>query len=155
MASDFMYPGAPKHWSQIQVLRRVMRANARLRDLHQPHFEAEGLPMVEFDLLSTLGNTSGLRMKELAVSMITTPSNVTRVCAVMEEKGLVQRQRSAGSDREVIARLTPKGEALFAKLFPKTVNFSASIINTALTKSEAKQLADLLEKLLQKVTDPK
>ncbi|MCK6573319.1 MarR family winged helix-turn-helix transcriptional regulator [Myxococcota bacterium] len=154
MPTDFRYPGPPRTWPQIQLLRRVMRANALLRDLHEPHFAAIDLPMVEFDLLSALGNTDGMRMKALSQAMTTTPSNVTRVCLVMEEKGLVQRQRAPGSDREVIARLTPAGQALFDELFPKTVNYSAGIIDTALTADEARVAAEILEKLIQAARRP-
>ncbi|GMV42936.1 MAG: hypothetical protein AMXMBFR64_46520 [Myxococcales bacterium] len=154
MSTDFLYPGPPKTWPHIQLLRRIMRANAVLRALHKPHFDALDIPMVEFDLLSALGNTAGLRMKELADAMITTPSNVTRVCGVMEAKGLVRRERSNQSDREVIASLTPAGEALFAELFPKTVNFGARLMETALTMEELRAAADLLGKLLAGIEPP-
>jgi DNA-binding MarR family transcriptional regulator len=135
-------------------MRRIWRAAAQLSDLHQPHFERLDIPMVEFDLLATLGNTEGMRMKDLATTMVTTASNVTRVCAVMEKKGLVKRQRAPNSDREVIARLTDEGQRLFEDLFPKTVNFSAQLIDTALEPEEQKQLASLLEKLVSKVHAP-
>jgi DNA-binding MarR family transcriptional regulator len=154
MKDAFLYPGPPRTWPEIQVMRRIWRAAARITALHAPHFEALGIPMVEFDLLSTLGNTEGMRMKDLAMTMVTTASNVTRVCAVMEKKGLVQRQRAQSSDREVIAKLTPKGQALFEVLFPKTVNYSAQIIDTALEPGEQKQLAELLDKLVSRVRAP-
>ena len=154
MPDDFRYPGLPKNWPQIQAMRRIWHASARLRALHQPHFKAIGMPMVEFDLLSTLGNTEGLRMKNLAESMMTTPSNVTRVCTKMEKQGLVKRERSSDSDREVIARLTPEGERLFAELFPKTVNYSSRIMDTGLSAEEFETVAALLDKLLAQVRDP-
>lgn len=154
MAQDFLYEGPPKTWPELQVLRRVWLAGALFRDLHAAHFDQLGMPMVEFDMLSTLGNTEGRRMKDLAASMITTPSNVTRVCAVMEEKGLVERRRSTESDREVIAKLTPKGEALFHEAFPKTVNFSARMMDTGLSRDEQQTLAALLDKLLKQIRKP-
>jgi DNA-binding MarR family transcriptional regulator len=154
MADEFLYEGPPRTWPEIQVLRRIWKAGAMLRNLHGPHFDRLGMPLLEFDLLSTLGNTDGFRMKDLAESMMTTPSNVTRVCTAMEKKGLVKRQRSSESDREVIAKLTPKGEALFHKTFPKTVNFSARTLDTALSRKELKELASLLEKLIESVEEP-
>lgn len=149
MTTELTYPGPPKSWPHIQLLRRIMRANAVLRALHKPHFDALDIPMVEFDLLAALGNTKGLRMKELADAMITTPSNVTRVCSVMESKGLVRRERSSQSDREVIASLTPAGEALFADLFPKTVNFGARVMDASLSAEELRTAADLIGRLLE------
>jgi MarR family 2-MHQ and catechol resistance regulon transcriptional repressor len=150
----FKYRGPPKTWPQIMVLRRIWRAAAKLRELHQPHFERIGMPIGEFDLLSALGNTGGLRMRDLAEAMITTAPNVTRVCSVMEEKGLVKRQRSEVSDREVVARLTPAGEKRFEQVFPQTVNYSAAILDTGLTHKELETLASLLDKLLANVQSP-
>jgi len=77
--------------SQIRLLRAVMRANAALRDLHKELMSELGTSLTEFDFLAALGNTPGLRMRDLAHAMITTPSNVTRVCAAMEKKGLSVR----------------------------------------------------------------
>lgn len=154
MVARFMYPSPPKSWPQIQVLRLTWRLAAKLRTLHQPHFNDVDMPMAEFDMLSALGNTDGLRMKDLAETMITTPSNVTRVCLAMEKKGLVQRERSVESDREVIARLTPAGEALFADVFPATVNYSARVLNTGLSERELRTLSRLLSKLLDNVHAP-
>lgn len=104
--------------------------------------------MVEFDLLSALGNTEGMRMKDLADVMITTAPNLTRVCDAMEAKGLVERRRSPQSDREVVARLTPEGQKLFEELFPLTVNESARILDEALSKDELVTLSGLLDKLI-------
>jgi len=136
------------------VLRRIWRAAALLKDLHQPHFGRIGLPMLEFDMLAALGNTEGLRMKDLAETMITSAPNVTRVCAAMEAKGLVKRQRSEKSDREVVASLTPEGQKLFEQVFPSTVNYSAAILDTGLSRKELESLASLLEKLLAKTHSP-
>jgi DNA-binding MarR family transcriptional regulator len=119
-----------------------------LRAEFDEHFAELDLPMIEFDLISALGNTDGLKMKDLAYAMITTPSNVTRVCAVMEEKGLITRERSKASDREVIARLTPAGQKRFRDTFAKTVNQTAAILDSALDKDEQKTLAGLLQRLL-------
>jgi len=154
MAEDFLYKGPPKDWPQIQALRRIMRTNAVVRDLHKEHFNRIGIPIAEFDLLSTLGNTAGMKMSDLATAMITTPSNVTRICGGMEEQGLVERNRPASSNREVIASLTPKGEERFREVFAPTVNYSARMMNTGLSRAELKTLAELLDRFLAHVHAP-
>jgi DNA-binding MarR family transcriptional regulator len=136
------------------VLRSIFRASTRLRDLHGPHFQKLDMQMAEFDLIAALGNTDGMRMKDLAQAMITTPPNVTRICAVLEERGLVKRRRSPHSDREVVASLTAEGQRLFEATFPPTVNYGAAILDTALSRSELTALAELLEKLLKNVRAP-
>ena len=155
MSEKFRHPGPPKTWPQVQILRRVWKAGAALRGKFDTHFAELDLPMIEFDLISALGNTEGLKMKDLAAAMITTPSNVTRVCAVMEEKGLLKRERSKASDREVIASLTPAGEKLFRDTFAKTVNQTAAILDSALDKDDQQTLAALLQRLLDGLADEK
>lgn len=124
-----------------------MRANAALRDKHKQVMSELGLNLTEFDFLAALGNTGGLRMKDLARAMITTPSNVTRVCSSMEKKGLAVRERSAESDREVIARLTPEGEKRFEETFPRVVEFTTDSVSEHLTEDEQTAIADALERL--------
>src|SRR5262245_55827625 len=106
-------PNTPpvREWPAVRVMRTVLRANAALRDAHEAILNPLGFTLTDFDMIAALGNTEGLRMTELARHMMTSPSNVTRVCKGLEAKGLVTRARSASSDREVLARLTPKGDA--------------------------------------------
>lgn len=138
---------------QIRLLRAIMRANAALRDAHKERMNELGVSLTEFDFLAALGNTDGLRMKDLARAMITTPSNVTRVCAAMEKKGLAVRERSAESDREVIARLTPVGEERFRELFPLVLEFSSRTIDELLTEDEQRTAGDILDRLFARLTD--
>jgi DNA-binding MarR family transcriptional regulator len=141
----------PKHRSQIRLLRAIMRANAALRDSHKEAFRPLGLNIAEFDFLAALGNTDGLRMKDLAHHMITTPSNVTRICATMEKKGLAVRERSSESDREVIAKLTPEGQKRFEECFPVIANFSTGLIDELASEDEQRAAATILEKLIAKL----
>ncbi len=140
-----------RHRPQVRVLRAVMRANAALREAHKDFMQKLGTNIVEFDFLAALGNTEGLRMKDLANAMITTPSNVTRVCTTMEKKGLALRERSSESDREVIARLTPKGQKRFEDLFPKVASFTTETMDTLMGENELTSLAEALEELLREL----
>ena len=133
---------------QVRLLRGIMRANALMRDFHKGQFDQLGVSMTEFDFLAALGNTDGLRMKDLARAMITTPSNVTRVCASMEKKGLAMRERSAESDREVIARLTPEGEQRFRELFPRGVELTTTKFDELLSDEDQRTAADILDRLI-------
>lgn len=133
------------------MLRAVMRANAALRDLHKDMSQRYGLSITEFDFLAALGNTEGLRMSDLAHAMITTPSNVTRVCATMEKKGLAVRERSRDSDREVIAKLTPKGQGRFEEVFPEAVEFTTRTIDSLVPEKDQRVVAEVLDALVEKI----
>lgn len=86
-------------------------------------------------------------MGALAQALITSPGNVTRVAQTLEKRGLVERARSPHSDREVVARLTPAGEAYFRKHFMKVVAFTVGYMDQRLSTAEQTQLAELLAKL--------
>ena len=150
------YPGnlPVKEWPQVRALRAVFMSNALLRDLHKGLLASLGLSLSEFDLIAALGNTQGMRMTDIAMHMISSASNITRLCAALEKRGLVKRQRSRESDREVLAKLTPAGEKLFQSTFQKVPNYTRQIMDSGLTLSEQKQLTALLDKLMDKATAP-
>jgi DNA-binding MarR family transcriptional regulator len=72
---------------------------------------------------------------------------VTRLAQALAEKGIVVRERAEHSEREVLARLTPKGQALFESHFPKAASFMAGLMDEHLTSAEQSKLAELLERL--------
>ena len=126
-----------------------MRAQARIVEEHRRYLgDNHDLLMTEFDMIAALGNTKGLRMGELAGAMITTPGNVTRVAQALEKRGLVGRERSPTSDREVLARLTPAGDEFFRKHFLGVATFSSALMDNALSTAEQRQLTELLRKLV-------
>ena len=137
-----------KDWPQIRAFKTLCYAHARITEEHRRHLgERFDLALSEFDMIAALGNTSGLRMRELAEKMITSPGNVTRVAQALEKRGVVERQRAKHSDREVIARLTPAGQEFFRKHFLEVAAFTSGLFDSALTVVEQKQLANLLGKL--------
>jgi DNA-binding MarR family transcriptional regulator len=126
----------------------LLRAQARVVELHKTRLAASlDLSLGEFDMIAELGNTEGLRMGELARKMITSPANVTRLATRLEKRGLVQRRRAEHSDREVVAQLTPKGEAFFADHFREVVTFTRDVMESALDREQLTTLAELCDQL--------
>lgn len=80
-----------------------------------------------------------------------TPSNVTRVCAAMEKKGYAVRERSAESDRVVMARLTPEVQKCFEELFPKVLEFTTETMNELMGEKELSAVVEALEDLLSEL----
>lgn len=138
-------------WPQVRVFRGLLRAHAAVMQKTREFVEAEtGFSVTEFDMIVELGNQKGLRMSDLATKLVVSPANVTRLAQALSAKGLVVRERAEHSDREVLARLTPKGQALFEKHFPKATSFMAGLMDDRLTAAEQSKLAELLEKLEKK-----
>ena len=79
---------------------------------------ALGLTPPQFDIVATLGNTAGMTATELGEKTLITKGTLTGVVDRLAERGWVERV-AHGSDRRCqIIRLTPDGEALFARVFP-------------------------------------
>jgi DNA-binding MarR family transcriptional regulator len=145
-----------KDWPQIRMLRALAIAHERFNDVHRVMLRRFGLSLSEFDVLAALGNTQGMRMKDIATHLMTSssPSNVTRLCIGMEKRGLVERHRSEDSDREVIARLTPKGELIFKKLFAHIPRYSAAFVDSALSEPEQLVVVKHLTHFIQMAKEP-
>lgn len=77
--------------------------------------------------------------------LLVTSGNVTYVADQLEKGAWIRRQRSAQDKRVVLARLTPKGEALMARCFPHHAERMREAA-AALSKSEQQRLARLLKK---------
>ena len=139
---------AVRVWPQVRVFRELLRANSWVTQQARAFVEAEtGLGMSEFDMVVELGNQPHVRMSDLAKRMVVSAPNVTRVAQSLTAKGLVVRQRAEHSDREVLARLTPEGEALFHRHFPRAAAFMATLMDGQLTRKEQVQLGELLAKI--------
>jgi DNA-binding MarR family transcriptional regulator len=142
----------PRTWVQIRTLRALLLAAEHFRDAHKELFVEDGLSITEFDVIAALGNTQGLRMKDIAARLMasSSTSNVTRLCISLESRGLLERKRAVDNDREVIASLTTKGEQLFAELFPKVTRFTRDYANARLPPEDLETLYGLLVRLNEK-----
>jgi len=143
-------PTSVRDLGQVRMIRALTQASEHFSEVHKGVVKKEGLTLSEFDVLAALGNTEGLRMSDLARAMLlsSSPSNATRVCTALEKRGLVQRRRSASSDREVIARLTPAGQAKFEACFGQVVQAHVDFIDSALTPEEQGEVTRLLSKFV-------
>lgn len=102
----------------LPSVRELVRCYQALEAYSAAHLRALGLTSPQFDIVATLGNTPGMTPKALAGKTLTTKGTLTGVVDRLEEKGLVRRVASPTDGRSQIVRLTKKGEALFARVFP-------------------------------------
>lgn len=131
----------------MRLVRALVEAERAVRERAGEQIEGYGLAESEFDCLVTLGVGQPLRMCDLAQRSLMTKSHTTQVVKSLEKRGLVRRQRSPESDREVLASLTSEGEAMFEKLYPEHYRWLAALFQERLSREEQEQLASLLRKL--------
>lgn len=131
----------------MRLLRALVEANSHIMKLDEVQIRTYGLASAEFDGLVTLGVDQPLRMCDLAQRSLLTKSHTTQVVKQLEAKGLVNRQRSRESEREVFVSLTPAGEELFERVYPVHYEFLLGLFRQRLTAAEQDTLIALLRKL--------
>jgi DNA-binding MarR family transcriptional regulator len=102
----------------LPVFRELVRCHQAFLAVSDAKIRAQGLTPPQFDIIATLGNTEGMRCKELGEKTLNTKGSLTGILDRLTEKGLIRRVASATDGRSQIVQLTAKGEKLFAKVFP-------------------------------------
>lgn len=125
----------------------INRAHRVLQGLSAEVAERNDLYVGEMEAIAALGRGSAMRMGDMARAMLVSAPNATRIVKQLEDRGLAQRGPSANSDREVIVRLTPKGEDAFRACLPQLETEIQSALDSALSDREQDQLYQLLRKL--------
>jgi DNA-binding MarR family transcriptional regulator len=131
----------------IRVAIEVHRCH---RDLlaHAEAFGAkEALEVIHLTIIHSLGLRGPLKMGELARATVIGAPDMTRRAKQLEERGLVARERSSSSQREVLISLTAAGQALFARSFTHLHAAHEAYFDAGLTPAEQRELGRLLAKL--------
>ena len=105
----------------IRLLAECMQGYERLSG---EYVRRSGLTHAQFDIVATLGNTPGMSYKELGDKTLITKGTLTGVIERLEQKGLVERQRSDCDKRSFFVRLTSEGERMFCNVFPHVITES-------------------------------
>ena len=104
--------------------------------------KTESLSATQYNVLRILrGALEGLACGEIAGRMITRDPDVTRLLDRLEKRGLISRCREAKDRRTVIARITPEGLTLLARL------------DGPVAEAHRKQLGHLGRERLRALTD--
>ncbi|SFV06417.1 MarR family winged helix-turn-helix transcriptional regulator [Pseudoduganella namucuonensis] len=115
-----------RYLKSIRLLAECMQGFERLSG---EHVRQCGLTHAQFDIIATLGNTPGMPYKELGDKTLITKGTLTGVIERLEQKGLVERERSLDDKRSWFIRLTPRGEQLFREVFPRVVSLGAAVFS--------------------------
>lgn len=81
------------------------------------HVRSLGYTPAQFDIIATLGNTSGMTFKEVGEQTLITKGTLTGVIDRLEARGIVRRVSSRADARSTIVQLTRKGEREFERVF--------------------------------------
>jgi DNA-binding MarR family transcriptional regulator len=108
------------------LLNRVGRAAVEI--FTADALAAEDLTIDMWRALAALSHDGAQRQVDLSARTSIEASSLSRVAARLEGMGLVVRQRSKTSSREVMVALSPKGSALVARLIPIAHKLEAAAV---------------------------
>jgi MarR family transcriptional regulator, 2-MHQ and catechol-resistance regulon repressor len=106
----------------LPLFRELVRCYQAFEAVSVAHIRTLGLTPSQFDVIATLGNTEGMRFKELGEKTLCTKGTLTGIVDRLADKGLVRRVASPTDGRSQIVQLTAAGEKIFAKVFPAQLN---------------------------------
>jgi len=132
----------------IQTVRELARAYQAFTSYSESHVRQFGLTPSQFDVIATLGNTSGMSMGQLAEKTLVTKGTLTGVVDRLEAKKLVRREVPKDNRRSFKVVLTSKGEELFQRVFPTHIAHLKQCFEQ-LEPSELELLRVLLQRLRQ------
>lgn len=110
------------HAPFLPALRELAKAYQAFEAYSAAHIRTLGLTPPQFDIIATLGNTSGMSLKYLGARTLITKGTLTGVVDRLTDKKLVRRVASPSDGRSQIVQLTKRGEEMFARIFPAHVD---------------------------------
>ncbi|HVY11514.1 MAG TPA: MarR family transcriptional regulator [Mycobacteriales bacterium] len=132
---------------EMSAWHALIRAHHRVIRRLEVELEAEhGLTLPAYEVLAHLSEApqQRLRMSELAVHAVLTPSGLTRLVDKLSREGLVCRDRCEGDARVVYAVLTPQGRARLEEAYPTHLRGVREHYIDLLTTEQREAVADAL-----------
>ncbi|RJG07112.1 MarR family transcriptional regulator [Noviherbaspirillum cavernae] len=107
----------------LRSIRLLAECYHAFEHISSMHVRSLNLTPAQFDIIATLGNTSGMSFKELGERTLITKGTLTGVVARLEGKGLVERSTKPEDRRSMIVRLTAKGQHEFECAFAEHMQY--------------------------------
>ena len=105
--------GSPEEAAFLELMRTTDMLSRGMVGI----LKSEALSPTQYNVLRILrGSPAGLPCGEIGSRMITRDPDVTRLLDRLEKRGLISRRRVTKDRRTVIARITPAGLKLLARL---------------------------------------
>lgn len=138
----------PKTFSTSQNVGYLVKmSHSLIHDAQAAAFAAHDISFVQWIVLFKLREGAGISASDLCRQMRHDNGAFTRLIDQLEERGLVERQRSSEDRRVVNLALTTAGRRKVAELLPLMVDV-LNAATSAFTKTEIAELTRLLNKFI-------
>lgn len=137
--------------SSIEVMGRISRIGALASQRVERDLVTVAVSRAEFDVLCTLARSDRpLRASEVTAATMLSGASTTKNADKLARRGLVERLPWERDGRVVLMRLTPAGEELVNREFPRFLDRDKELLG-GLSAGERAQLAALLRKVSARV----
>ena len=116
---------------------------------YKPYLDELDLTYTQYITMMVMWEHKELRIKEVGTYLYLDSATLTPVMKKLEQKGYVERRRSAKDERDLIVTITESGEALKEKAAAVPEKLAACI---EMEPEKAKALYDLLYELIGNLT---
>jgi DNA-binding MarR family transcriptional regulator len=107
----------------------------------------DGLTSMQFAVLTLLDQRPDVDQRTLGAELSIDSSTLAEVCRRLDERGLLERARSAGDSRRYELRVTGAGRALLADVTPKVQALGDDLLE-GLSAREGALLLELLRRVV-------
>jgi DNA-binding MarR family transcriptional regulator len=128
----------------LKMLRPLVETYLAFWRVDSRHIRTLHLTPSQFDVIVTLGDTTGLTCSQLSSQTLVTKGTLTGVLDRLAKKGLIRREAVASDKRRTKIRLTEKGNALFKRVFAAHITFLRPFFERALSQEEVETARTLL-----------
>ena len=134
--------------SALSAWHSVKRAVAKARRTLRRELQEYGLTPGQARLMHLVGEAEpdGIKLNELSKKTFVTTANITKLMDRLQEAGYVRREADPSDRRVLLAKLTPEGRQLLAKVVP-TYRAWAVRLMSCLAAEEQAELTSLLTRL--------
>jgi DNA-binding MarR family transcriptional regulator len=139
--------------AEMKAWRRYIIASRRLLEALDDDLAAHDISMSDYEVLAQLSEAPDrrMRMSELADVAMISRSRLSHRIKVMEKAGWVKREACPIDKRGYFAVMTPKGWKAIVAAAPDHVASVRERFLDALDKSDQKVLAEIFERVAQRI----
>ncbi len=130
------------------IARKLRAAYLALHRQTNNCFAKDGVTADQFVLLAALAEADAVTQQELVRRVGSDPNTVRAILLLLEDRGLIARQRHPCDGRARCVALTGKGRRIFKKLWTKSEPLRARLL-AAFRPDEAATLLGLLHRVAE------
>lgn len=134
-----------------KIEEKIRNISKYLNEYTKDHLKCYNLTLGRFHVLRVIIESQPVSMGEIHEELHMANSTVTVIVDYLNEAGLVKRKRDTEDRRVVLLEITEKGREIMESLLNKRQDFMKKALLDM--KDSAEELAQLLEKLLNKIEE--